>query len=264
MYGKLMFTGKAFIGSNSRRYIECICECGSISFQMFNRVVRGETVSCGCKRKPHGKAVRSAMHPIYRAWINIKERCHNINGRDYPEYGGRCIKVCDEWKYDFNSFYEWSNSNGWKKGLSLDRYPNNETGNYEPSNCRWATQAQQNRNKRNNKYLTAFGETKCIADWILDNRCGAFDHKILSNRINNGWGVELAITFSSVGNKLNGRKRVDNRLIVYKNETKSIGEFCNDLGMPYKLVWNRLRDGWGIEKALETPINKNKSNKKWI
>jgi hypothetical protein len=80
-------------------------------------------------------------------WKHIKGRCYNRNKHDYKHYGGRGITVCDEWQ-DFLPFYEWAMANGYTENLTIDRIDNN--GNYEPSNCRWATMNQQNVNKRTN------------------------------------------------------------------------------------------------------------------
>ena len=87
------------------------------------------------------------------------------NSKDYPNYGGRDIAVCNEWKHDFMSFYDWAMLNGYKEGLQIDRIDNN--GNYEPSNCRWSTRKQQCRNRRSNITYTINGITKCLFDWCV-------------------------------------------------------------------------------------------------
>lgn len=99
--------------------------------------------------------------------------------------------MCPEW-HDFAVFREWALANGYADGLSIDRFPNND-GNYEPGNCRWATPAQQNRNTRVNRMLTAFGETKCITDWAADPRCRV-TLRGLNLRLARGVSVESAIT----------------------------------------------------------------------
>ena len=86
-------------------------------------------------------------HPLYDTWRDMKRRCYKKDRKDYYRYGGRGIKVCDEWRYNIKSFIKWANKNGYKKGLTIDRIDND--GNYEPSNCRLATRKTQGRNKCN-------------------------------------------------------------------------------------------------------------------
>lgn len=88
--------------------------------------------------------------PLYGLWKTMRKRCNCVNCQDYKNYGGRGIKVCEEWN-DFINFYEWSMNNGYQKGLSIDRIDAN--GDYEPSNCRWADSITQGRNKRNTVYM---------------------------------------------------------------------------------------------------------------
>lgn len=90
---------------------------------------------------------------INRIWHHMKERCYNINCKDYYNYGGRNIKVCDEWLKSFENFYIWAIISGYKNNLSIDRI--NINGNYEPDNCRWVTSTQQNINRRKFKSNTS-------------------------------------------------------------------------------------------------------------
>lgn len=89
---------------------------------------------------------------IYKIWMAIKDRCTNKNNKAYKNYGGRGIKICSEWKNPA-TFCEWAFANGYKQGLSIDRV--NNDGNYEPSNCRWATKVVQELNKRINPKNTS-------------------------------------------------------------------------------------------------------------
>lgn len=108
---------------------------------------------------------------IYVSWTSMRKRCYRTKNHNYADYGGRGIKVCDEWKDDSTAFILWALENGWAPGLTLDRIDVN--GDYSPENCKWSTIIEQCNNKRNNTTLTAFGETKSLADWSRDERCQA-------------------------------------------------------------------------------------------
>jgi hypothetical protein len=111
----------------------------------------GHTKSCGCYNKRRTKEVNTKHGlkntKLYNIWANIKDRILNSKHKQYNDYGGRGITICDEW-LDVQNFYDWSMSNGYEenKGLSIDRIDND--GNYEPSNCRWTTSTIQTRNQR--------------------------------------------------------------------------------------------------------------------
>ena len=132
--------------------------CGEEFRTLINNVKNGHTKSCGCYNKRRVSETHKTHGLIetrlYGIWRNIKSRTLNPKHKDYKDYGGRGITICDEWKNDFMSFYNWAISNGYEenKGLSIDRIDND--GNYEPKNCRWTTQTIQTRNQRirkNNK-----------------------------------------------------------------------------------------------------------------
>lgn len=105
---------------------------------------------------------------IYKKWEDMKSRCNNPNNKRYKDYGGRGIKICNEWLSDFMNFYNWAINNGYKEGLSIERI--NNDGNYEPSNCKWITRAEQMRNTRNCHYIEYKGETHCISEWLHNKR----------------------------------------------------------------------------------------------
>lgn len=100
---------------------------------------------------------------LYKSWQRMKVRCYNKNYSHYKDYGGRGIAVCDEWLHDVVSFYNWAMDNGYQEGLTLDRI--NVNGNYEPSNCRWITNDEQQNNRRNNIKITYNGKTQTITQW---------------------------------------------------------------------------------------------------
>lgn len=126
---------------------------------------------------------------LYSIWHNMKSRCYYRKSEKYKDYGGRGIIVCDEWRNNFQAFYDWAMSHGYADDLTIDRKDVN--GNYEPSNCRWVTQKEQHNNTRKNHYITYNGETKTAAEWARQygiHRC------VLNNRIRRGWNFEKAIS----------------------------------------------------------------------
>lgn len=128
----------------------CQCDCGKTTVVNGRNLRNGLTTSCGCFHKEQ-LIERSRTHGqtksrLYRIWHNMKNRCFYTNSNCFDDYGGRGIKVCDEWKNSFEKFQDWSMSNGYSDNLTIDRI--NNDGNYEPSNCRWVSMKEQCSNRR--------------------------------------------------------------------------------------------------------------------
>ena len=172
----------------------CKCVCGKEVIVPSARLRKGENQSCGCLNKELTKE-RFTKHGkkntrLYSIWCCMKSRCYNHKNTEYKNYGGRGIVVCEKWKNSFAAFYEWAIVNGYSDGLTIDRIDTN--GNYEPSNCRWATNKEQANNRRTNNLITYNGETHTITEWA--EKLG-FKRITLANRINvYGWSVEKALT----------------------------------------------------------------------
>ncbi len=130
-------------------------------------------------------------HPLYGVWARMNNRCTNPNYKGYHCYGARGIRMCSEWN-DFNVFYEWAIANGYSEGLEIDRRDND--GNYEPENCRFVTSKVNQNNRSNNHRVTAFGETKTVAEWVDDPRCPVTYQALLARLGRHGWPVEAALT----------------------------------------------------------------------
>ena len=119
----------------------------------------------------------------------MKLRCYNPKYKTYHRYGGRGIKICDEWLQDFMNFYNWAMNNGYIEGLWIERIDNN--GNYEPSNCKWATRKEQCQNREQTIKITYNNQTLCLSEWA---RITGIKFKTLQSRYKSGWDVEKMLT----------------------------------------------------------------------
>lgn len=133
---------------------------------------------------------------IHRIWHSMYCRCYYKTTNQYKNYGGRGIKVCDEWKHleGFIKFYNWAMQNGYKDNLTLDRIDVN--GNYEPNNCRWITKKEQSNNRTNNVLYEFNGETKTSKQWC--DQYGICQTTFI-DRLKRGWTLEQALTISTKG-----------------------------------------------------------------
>ena len=178
---------------------KCKCDCGNITYVSTSNLRAGRIKSCGClklERLLERSTTHNQRHTyLYEVWKSLRQRCNNPKNSSYHNYGGRGIKVCDEWNNSFQAFYDWSYSNGYSienqkdevHKLTLDRIDVN--GNYEPSNCRWVDRKTQARNTRLCKLITYNGETRCLSEWceILNLK-----YPTISNRFRYGWTPERA------------------------------------------------------------------------
>lgn len=145
--------------------------------------------------------MKSYKHPLYNVWYNMRARCTDPEHESWDLYGGRGIRLCEEWE-DYKSFYEWALPK-WQKGLVLDKIDNNL--NYSPTNCRFVTPTDSLRNKRNCVKITAFGESKGAREWAADERCHV-THSCVLRRIKKGWLPEDAITKPATPHHLRSAK----------------------------------------------------------
>jgi len=153
--------------TNRKTYWICKCDCGKF------KSIRGDGLgivnSCGCLKKEQdirnlGIAYNHGMskHKLFPVWNGMIHRCENSKNHAYKDYGGRGIKVCDEW-HDVKKFIAWAENGKYEEGLTIERIDVN--GNYEPSNCTWVTMSEQSLNKRNSVKVTIDGITKNLMTW---------------------------------------------------------------------------------------------------
>lgn len=181
--------GPAFIAGR-RQYAVFQCQCGTITASSINNVLRGEVRACGCRHKLGAPKHGMSRTRLFRIWADMRKRCRDPKTDHYHRYGGRGIKVCDEWQ-TFEPFRDWALANGYSEELTIDRTDND--GNYEAANCRWIPRNEQQDNTSRSVYFSAFGETKTLKKWSEDERCSV-PVSVLNQRIRSlGWSVERAV-----------------------------------------------------------------------
>lgn len=164
---------------------ECECDCGTKRLVQAPSLKIGSSKSCGCYKDERVKTHGKSGTPIYEVWRTMLKRCNSPTSRQYHNYGARGIRVCERW-HTFENFY--ADMGDAPEGKSLDRIDND--GNYEPSNCRWTTQKQQIRNKRNTSRVMYRGKTVPLAE-LCEKR--GLPLKRVRNRIYAGWPLEQAL-----------------------------------------------------------------------
>lgn len=225
----------------------CLCDCGNKAIVRKSQIVNGNTKSCGCIQKEiigslnrtHGLSNKCGR--LYPLWKSIKYRCYCKTSRDYKNYGGRGIVMCDEWKDDFQSFYEWAIGNGYKedktdKGiniLTIDRIDVN--GNYCPENCRFVPNEVQAKNKRNS-----------ILEKDRYRICPVCGKRFNAKR---GGHFKNAVYCS--------RKCKDlscSPIWEYNGESHRAIEWAEIVGINTHCLLHRKDLGWTIEEILTTPL----------
>lgn len=192
VYGHITVLADAERKGRNSRFVLCVCKCGTKKEFRMQLLKTGKTKSCGCvshemgaeKRRTHG-GTGTRLHNI---WRSIKRRCYNPNERVYEYYGGKGVVMHDDWLFDFARFRDWSEKNGYSEDLTIDRIDN--TGNYEPSNCRWVSMQVQSNNKSNNRMMKINGTTKTVADW---SRFTGVNVKTIYNRLYSGYPEHASI-----------------------------------------------------------------------
>lgn len=177
---------------NGKTYWFCKCDCGNTHIVLANRLISGNTVSCGCHKEEIKKKIgelnkthEKSGTRIYRIYQQMISRCYKEYSTNYERYGGRGIEVCPEWRGEngFQNFYDWSMESGYKRNLTIDRI--NNDGNYEPSNCRWATNKEQANNRRTSRYIDVDGEKMTVA--MFSDMNGIKSRLFVTRRLDKGY-----------------------------------------------------------------------------
>lgn len=173
----------------------CKCDCGEDSFTRVlsqNLLRKLHTQSCGCLRDEKcGNQFRThglRKSPEYVIWCRMRERCCDKNNPAYKNYGGRGVRVCEEWQQSFEAFYRDMGPRP-AADYELDRFPDND-GPYCKSNCRWTTRIQQARNRRNNRLITIDDETHCVSEWAEIMGIKGY---VIRLRLRRGWTERDAV-----------------------------------------------------------------------
>lgn len=242
-YGKLLVIEQLEERKNNKVVWKCKCDCGNTTNVVGTQLTNGNTKSCGCISNPHGMFGTR----IYNVWRGMKERCYVEKSHSYPLYGGRGIKVCDEWQ-EFIPFMEWAYSNGYDESAprgqcTIDRIDND--GDYEPSNCRWVSMSVQANNKNSNVFV----EYKGVIDTISNQaRRNGLSPSIVEDRRIKG----------KKGDDLFKDKRVA-RTLFYKGQYRKIEDICKMTNVSRSAIERRVIKG---NEDLEYVINEIKSLKR--
>lgn len=204
-YGRLTVLGKEQgRDKNGRIRWRCKCDCGKeVSIATYS--LNGGVQSCGCLQHDiarnshliHGDCKRGGKRTrLFGIWAGIRNRILNPNNHAYPRYGGRGIKICDEWQ-EYIKFKEWALSHGYNEKLTIDRIDVN--GDYSPENCRWASYEVQANNSRKNIFWKYKGECLTIAQWA--KKLNVNPTRLWNRVYNHKWSVERALTEPIIARK---------------------------------------------------------------
>lgn len=189
------------------------------------------------RRLRHGEARRGKRTPEHQTWSSIKGRCQNPQNRLYAYYGGRGISVCDAWQ-DYETFLRDVGRRP-SPEYSLDRIDNSK--GYEPSNVRWATRTEQQRNKRDNNWLTAGGETMLAIEWSERTGIPLVNIRVRLTRL--GWTPEQAVGIAP-------REPQARPSLTVGEVTRTHVEWAALAGITVDAIRWRLREGWPPEAVI--------------
>ena len=189
VFGRWTVLRRAFRDDQGKTWWTCRCACGAVHDVNGCHLRDGRSKQCkSCVRRTHGATRGRRPTTEYVVWSSMIARCHNPENRRYADYGGRGITVCARWRDSFDAFLADMGPRP-SPDHSIDRVENGK--GYEPSNCRWATSTQQNRNRRDTRTITAFGQSRCAAEW---SEATGIKTSTIKARIKRGWPAEKAVS----------------------------------------------------------------------
>lgn len=191
-YGKLTAIERVGKDKYNNAVWLCKCDCGNTKIIDGKSLRDLHTKSCGCLKSESSRS-RTLKHNgtgtrLHSTWMSMKKRCYGAYYAEYYRYGGRGIKVCDEWRNSFETFRDWALSHGYADNLTIDRI--NLDGDYEPDNCRWITKQEQAYNRSDSVFVEYDGKRQTIAEWAVEKN---IDYHKLYYRIKKGWSMERAL-----------------------------------------------------------------------
>lgn len=235
------------------KFWEFKCDCGNTFYCFPSVVLSGHKKSCGCLKKNQNKTHGMWNSGFYHTWWSMMQRCYNPEHHNYPNYGARGIKVCEEW-HKVENFVAWARLTVGKKDrkLTVDRIDVN--GDYCPENCRWATNKEQSRNMRTNRIETIDGISKPFSEWCEEYNIAT---EVVYQRCNTlGWKFETALK-TPVGSRNpdnnNSNFSTNDIIIEIDGEKGNISFWCNKFGTSRQTAYRRISRGWDLVKAVKTP-----------
>lgn len=232
---------------NSGNFWTCLCDCGNETIVRGAYLLKHTTRSCGCLqqemrakwRKTHGMTGTRA----HIRWKHMLSRCYNPQSKEYANYGGRGITVCERWRESFQAFYE--DMGEPPPGLQLERKDNNQ--GYSPDNCCWATVKQQQRNRRVTIFCTFNNETRSLPEW---SEITGLPLNLLYDRLAWDWSIERTLTTPV---RLARQDFPEGMLLTWNGITQSIRHWAPTVGLNAGTLIDRLRKGWTVEQVLTAP-----------
>lgn len=246
-FGRLVVVSRApnYESSSRTARWNCICDCGKETITNATQLRTGGSVSCGCySAEDAGKrAFKHGAHKdkLYKVYVAMRQRCENPNNPAYPNYGGRGISVCEEWRASYASFAMHMGDRPSSRH-TIERIDVN--GHYCPDNVVWATRGQQARNKRTNVMIEFDGRVRCLTDWA--NTIGISEGNLHWRIYTAKWPLRKALTTPPDQTTL---------VATWNGSTKTLKEWSDETGIPYGTLHRRIfKQEWPVDKAFSEPI----------